>query len=34
VLSFYEDEPCPIEAGDLLMVIQSSRQPNETPAAC
>lgn len=34
VLSFYEDEPCPIEAGDLLMVIQSSRRPNETPAAC
>jgi len=34
VLSFYEDEPCPIEAGDLLMLIQSSRQPNETPAVC
>jgi voltage-gated potassium channel len=27
MLSFYDDEPCPIEAGDLLMVIQSSRPP-------
>lgn len=34
VLSFYEHEPCPIETGDLLMVIQSSRQPNEASAAC
>ena len=33
VLSFYEDEPCPIEAGDLLMVIQSSRHPADAGAA-
>ena len=31
---FYEDEPSPIEAGDLLMLIQSSRQPNEASVAC
>ncbi|MFL9999132.1 potassium channel family protein [Paraburkholderia sediminicola] len=29
LLSFYEDPACTIEAGDLLMVIQSSRQPGE-----
>lgn len=27
MLSFCDDEPCPIEPGDLLMVIQSSRPP-------
>ncbi|MFM0340247.1 potassium channel family protein [Paraburkholderia fungorum] len=31
MLSFYEEEPCPIEAGDRLMVIQSSRRPSEAP---
>jgi voltage-gated potassium channel len=25
ILSFYEDAPCMIEAGDVLIVIQSSR---------
>jgi hypothetical protein len=25
MLSFYDEPPCPIEAGDLLVVIQSSR---------
>jgi voltage-gated potassium channel len=29
MLSFYEEPPCLVEAGDLLMVIQSSRQPQE-----
>jgi voltage-gated potassium channel len=27
MLSFYSDPPCPIEAGDLLVVIQSRRPP-------
>lgn len=31
VRSFYEDEPCLIEAADLLMVIQSARRVSETP---
>ncbi|MGF6778414.1 potassium channel family protein [Paraburkholderia sp. GAS334] len=30
VRSFYEDPPCPIEAGDLLFVIQSNRPPGDS----
>ncbi|AXE94468.1 voltage-gated potassium channel [Paraburkholderia terricola] len=33
ILSFYDDEPCPIETGDLLMLIQSARQTSGTPVA-